>query len=184
MIAQGKEGHFRAGASSRPADDEWLAYTDYVGKLLNCRPHRHHLATAGDDDAAPTATPDAHEYYTLSLGERTRFHGGAHALAHGGPSLILLNSPRPAWWQRLSAPRALDKLFGSVLFVRRPRWPLRHILFIVREGEAGNAALPDEAALSWVEKLTAPAWTKVTLCLLYTSPSPRDGLLSRMPSSA
>ena len=26
------------------------------------------------------------------------------------------------------------------------------------------------------------AWT--SLCLLYTSPSPRDGLLSRMPSSA
>ena len=25
---------------------------------------------------------------------------------------------------------------------------------------------------------------KVTICLLYTSPSPRDGLLSRMPSSA
>ena len=26
--------------------------------------------------------------------------------------------------------------------------------------------------------------TKVYFCLLYTSPSPRDGLLSRMPSSA
>ena len=26
--------------------------------------------------------------------------------------------------------------------------------------------------------------TKASLCLLYTSPSPRDGLLSRMPSSA
>ena len=26
--------------------------------------------------------------------------------------------------------------------------------------------------------------TKLKLCLLYTSPSPRDGLLSRMPSSA
>ena len=25
---------------------------------------------------------------------------------------------------------------------------------------------------------------KLNLCLLYTSPSPRDGLLSRMPSSA
>ena len=25
---------------------------------------------------------------------------------------------------------------------------------------------------------------KITICLLYTSPSPRDGLLSRMPSSA
>ena len=31
--------------------------------------------------------------------------------------------------------------------------------------------------------LTA-ALTKVMACLLYTSPSPRDGLLSRMPSSA
>ena len=28
-----------------------------------------------------------------------------------------------------------------------------------------------------------PAWIPYT-CLLYTSPSPRDGLLSRMPSSA
>ena len=27
-------------------------------------------------------------------------------------------------------------------------------------------------------------WKKVIDCLLYTSPSPRDGLLSRMPSSA
>ena len=26
--------------------------------------------------------------------------------------------------------------------------------------------------------------TKFVICLLYTSPSPRDGLLSRMPSSA
>ena len=27
-------------------------------------------------------------------------------------------------------------------------------------------------------------WKQVEFCLLYTSPSPRDGLLSRMPSSA
>ena len=27
-------------------------------------------------------------------------------------------------------------------------------------------------------------WYNVNTCLLYTSPSPRDGLLSRMPSSA
>ena len=31
---------------------------------------------------------------------------------------------------------------------------------------------------------TAGPATSVTDCLLYTSPSPRDGLLSRMPSSA
>ena len=35
----------------------------------------------------------------------------------------------------------------------------------------------DELALAWRDSL------KKT-CLLYTSPSPRDGLLSRMPSSA
>ena len=29
-----------------------------------------------------------------------------------------------------------------------------------------------------------PQMVKFQLCLLYTSPSPRDGLLSRMPSSA
>ena len=29
-----------------------------------------------------------------------------------------------------------------------------------------------------------PGLTQMTSCLLYTSPSPRDGLLSRMPSSA
>ena len=32
--------------------------------------------------------------------------------------------------------------------------------------------------------VSLPADTLVVSCLLYTSPSPRDGLLSRMPSSA
>ena len=43
----------------------------------------------------------------------------------------------------------------------------------------------------WVEKTTSEAQALVDAnideynnCLLYTSPSPRDGLLSRMPSSA
>ena len=31
---------------------------------------------------------------------------------------------------------------------------------------------------------TSSSSTKLIHCLLYTSPSPRDGLLSRMPSSA
>ena len=34
-------------------------------------------------------------------------------------------------------------------------------------------------SLMWVANQTRP-----DICLLYTSPSPRDGLLSRMPSSA
>lgn len=180
MIAPSKDSRLQVGIRPRPADDAWLAYTDYVAKLLDCRPHRHYLGPAGEEDGPPSdGAAASSEYYTLSLGERTRFHGGAHALAHGGPSLILLNSPRPAWWQRLSAPRALDRLFGSVLFVRRPRWPLRHVLLIVREEEIGNAALPNDAALSWVEKLTAPAWTKVTLLPVRSLPTlwPREGML-------
>ena len=32
--------------------------------------------------------------------------------------------------------------------------------------------------------VTGKELAKVAICLLYTSPSPRDGLLSRMPSSA
>ena len=36
----------------------------------------------------------------------------------------------------------------------------------------------------WVEVLRAGVDANIADCLLYTSPSPRDGLLSRMPSSA
>ena len=39
---------------------------------------------------------------------------------------------------------------------------------------------PDNSSLSHFSAMARPSW----LCLLYTSPSPRDGLLSRMPSSA
>ena len=39
--------------------------------------------------------------------------------------------------------------------------------------------------LSWYHtKLDGQTWINARGCLLYTSPSPRDGLLSRMPSSA
>ena len=42
-------------------------------------------------------------------------------------------------------------------------------------------------AYNRVKVLKEPNWQKPKypkICLLYTSPSPRDGLLSRMPSSA
>ena len=41
-----------------------------------------------------------------------------------------------------------------------------------------------EASSSRVRKLVNKAKSHGGICLLYTSPSPRDGLLSRMPSSA
>ena len=40
--------------------------------------------------------------------------------------------------------------------------------------------------LAFADKCGFDQWSKgkTVICLLYTSPSPRDGLLSRMPSSA
>ena len=45
---------------------------------------------------------------------------------------------------------------------------------------AVSAGLPGERA----EQLATIGAGLLSICLLYTSPSPRDGLLSRMPSSA
>ena len=36
----------------------------------------------------------------------------------------------------------------------------------------------------WEDEVVPEEWHQGIICLLYTSPSPRDGLLSRMPSSA
>ena len=45
---------------------------------------------------------------------------------------------------------------------------------------AGQAQLPQRILC---QRGAVPLWV-LDICLLYTSPSPRDGLLSRMPSSA
>ena len=50
---------------------------------------------------------------------------------------------------------------------------------------AGGTPPNSNSALN--EQWNGSSWTEITdlnTCLLYTSPSPRDGLLSRMPSSA
>ena len=44
--------------------------------------------------------------------------------------------------------------------------------------------LDDNPVRSCQLTVGALAGRRITTCLLYTSPSPRDGLLSRMPSSA
>ena len=43
---------------------------------------------------------------------------------------------------------------------------------------------PDEQAETTVNTDSPPATEQLPFCLLYTSPSPRDATLSRMPSSA
>src|SRR5665647_3331428 len=65
---------------------------------------------------------------------------------------------------------------------RHLQW-VRRRLFRARENQG---RLKDETYLVflWVLRLSSHASHQPYPCLLYTSPSPRDGLLSRMPSSA
>ena len=49
---------------------------------------------------------------------------------------------------------------------------------LVRYEDAGLLRGVDAGVVIWSDM------DRLTACLLYTSPSPRDGLLSRMPSSA
>ena len=55
-------------------------------------------------------------------------------------------------------------------------------------GANANLNFPRSDYLKWESEIantaTAQYVAQLRSCLLYTSPSPRDGLLSRMPSSA
>ena len=57
-----------------------------------------------------------------------------------------------------------------------------------QEKERGITILAKNTAIEWqdyrINIVDTPGHADFGGCLLYTSPSPRDGLLSRMPSSA
>ena len=72
-----------------------------------------------------------------------------------------------------------------------------HLYALYKQATAGkapgyNAKTPRRALLrgaelaAWrsLQDMPSPEAKRLYACLLYTSPSPRDGLLSRMPSSA
>lgn len=65
--------------------------------------------------------------------------------------LLLYWEPERPWWQRglgwTPAIRVVERSQASVLVVRRPRWPLRRILLILRADET------DEAAIQWLAQL-------------------------------
>ena len=58
------------------------------------------------------------------------------------------------------------------------------VLFYVAVSLVVLLALLATGANLFITRPDAPETSKSSTCLLYTSPSPRDGLLSRMPSSA
>ena len=82
---------------------------------------------------------------------------------------------------------ALENCRRLLAYAREQRWPIAHARW-VQHGAYFNRSLPFS---SWIPGFE-PRGTELVYdkpgpscyCLLYTSPSPRDGLLSRMPSSA
>ena len=70
---------------------------------------------------------------------------------------------------------ALQVLLQQRLLFNRLQKSLINLLLVITPVAAGRFLLRTLTLLK--ERLLTP-------CLLYTSPSPRDGLLSRMPSSA
>ena len=78
--------------------------------------------------------------------------------------------------ERFTLPRTLAKL--SLIKDR-----LEFEVEVVNISHSGLAILTQEAITKGSQVCVEIA-ENTSICLLYTSPSPRDGLLSRMPSSA
>ena len=81
-----------------------------------------------------------------------------------------------------SAEKQLKQHLSSFIEDLADNKPPHKVESIRFRSTAFAGALPKRAAFAKREIMDST--TKSTNCLLYTSPSPRDGLLSRMPSSA
>ena len=82
-------------------------------------------------------------------------------------------------WKRQQAVKAIDCYRTSILQSAEPC--LDHILFKLRQ--VATAERNCRLCFSCMSKFYGRKHRSMT-CLLYTSPSPRDATLSRMPSSA
>ena len=104
----------------------------------------------------------------------------SQSAAPGGGMAVLLDGPQGVDWS--------SRRLGISL-LRGPTWPdpsadqgwHRQRLALMPFAGSWSDAGVSQAAIAFRE----PGWcADLPACLLYTSPSPRDGLLSRMPSSA
>ena len=83
---------------------------------------------------------------------------------------------------RLGGPLAVSRRMGRAGHVSRATLDAEGIPWNIPEKKRNNKGEPKAPPGLSLEQF--PGETLPELCLLYTSPSPRDGLLSRMPSSA
>ena len=102
-----------------------------------------------------------------------RSQKGAVGSAQALPSEIGKQPLKIDYWARLPGSTPVSRDAALAVF-REYEIDLQRPRALHGRTEPGNV---------WLDLTTAPA-DEVFACLLYTSPSPRDGLLSRMPSSA
>ncbi|MFO7661053.1 MAG: universal stress protein [Chloroflexota bacterium] len=149
-----------------PVSDEWVAYTSYIGNLLDSRPiHQGFLEPFSAYQSSTTVTELSGENSPQSiwLTEKDQEdYGDDMTIVHPSEcDLVVIMDKQPLGWQRLLkrilACHILKKIPGSILFAHKPRWPLHHILIVVRAHET------DELALKWVERLAVPSEAKITL---------------------
>lgn len=149
--------HLRLGCLYEPPlSVEGAAYVHYLGRLLDSPPRlRSRLSENGESGG--TVDPEAEV------------------------DLLLYLEPERRWWQRwlgrTPAARIIDRSRSSVLTVRKPRWPLRRILLILRGRET------DEAAVQWLGRLARPTRAEVTV-LPIIPPMPAMFRHGRLPLQA
>ena len=80
-------------------------------------------------------------------------------------------------------PQSIDALINQALAIEDEQAQEAGALGFMARAMV-QATLPHRAVDGTYFERKNGAFTLSLLCLLYTSPSPRDGLLSRMPSSA
>ena len=93
---------------------------------------------------------------------------------------IMIGSPLMVFW---NLPSVLMVVLGSIsiMFVCFPSSHCKNALLVVRKALFVEVRNPEQV-LQLMREMSARARREG--CLLYTSPSPRDATLSRMPSSA
>ena len=98
--------------------------------------------------------------------------------------LEVLAKSKPGWWVEEKA-CCLRMHLNTRLHIDLPLYAIRDEKY---DGlvEAMNKSFSDFSLESFADQveLNKSIYDSLNTCLLYTSPSPRDGLLSRMPSSA
>ena len=127
------------------------------------------------------------EEWALVLSHRTRAVTTTTAKSRSGRAQAKGPKPRVSTRAKGDNPAAIDPGAASTA-AQEPKAPKAAVKRTAKAKPAAKASkttlnstpAPTEDA----KALIKPRTTRAKACLLYTSPSPRDGLLSRMPSSA